>query len=176
MKLYLISTCLLLICFTSHTQKLKVEKRVTDYSVYVIGDGFEGVIFDGTFKSGSKFNNFTRFTPKGKDVLSAENILKNFIYDKKKLNNSDDQFIRNNLQKYLRQYTGYINEKGEKVIHINALWKESVLYFEQPIAGYKTIKWTEAYSYVNDGGHHYWQVKVNLSTGEVFNYWVNGIG
>ena len=60
---------------------------------------------------------------------------------------------------------GFINTNGEKVIHINYIWNQGAfkMHFEDD---YKTVL---------DGGSHYWQLNVNLTTQKVIDLRVNEV-
>jgi hypothetical protein len=80
------------------------------------------------------------------------------------MNQSSSPIIHKNLKKYKRQYFGYINEKGEKILYINSLWKKNE----------KETKWLQQIIMVSDGGSHYWNIEYNLETEELENLKVNG--
>lgn len=108
------------------------------------------------------------FEPSLQEVKKAEQLLANQIEElnKEKLNQRSEEcpVIDRNLNKYIRQYIGYINTSGEKIILINMLWAEDVDY-----GGLDT-----EYILIFDGCSHYWKVKVNLSSGKVYDLEING--
>lgn len=108
------------------------------------------------------------FEPTLKEVKKAEQMLANQIEElnKEELNqgNKECPVIDKNLDKYIRQYIGYINTSGEKIILINMLWAKDV--------GYGGLN--SEYILVFDGCSHYWKVKVNLSSGKVYDLEING--
>ncbi|MFA0963838.1 hypothetical protein AB9P05_18680 [Roseivirga sp. BDSF3-8] len=108
------------------------------------------------------------FEPTLEEVKKAEQMLANQIekINKWKLNQVSKQcpVIDKNLNKYIRQYIGYTNTSGEKIILINMLWAKDVDY-----GGLDT-----EYILVFDGCSHYWKVKVNLSSGKVYDLEING--
>lgn len=116
-----------------------------------------------------------RFTPTTDQIHELETKLKSQI---KKLNSGthyDGPNIHKRLRNYVRQYIGYINDKGEKIIYISARWDGYSLW--DWIRGYSkpTDDWKEDWIITFDGGSRYWQVKYNLSTKQFFEYGVNGV-
>lgn len=108
-----------------------------------------------------------RFTPTKKDIEETNSIFREQVIGSGKahLNHYENYPVGINLNKYFMQYVGFINARGEKVIHINYVWKErDVDYFNSE------------YLNINDGGNHYWQLNINLSAHKVINLWVNGMG
>jgi hypothetical protein len=124
---------------------------------------FEVAIFP---ESSNEIMQQKRFTPTKEEILKAENALKSKL---KEVNiNLENQYnspiIHRNLKKYKRQYFGYINGNGEKVLYINSLWKKNE----------KETKWLQQIKMVSDGGSYYWNIEYNLETDELINLSVNG--
>lgn len=124
---------------------------------------FEVAIFP---ESSNELIQQNRFTPTKEEIIKAENALK---YKLKEANrNLENQYnspiIHRNLKKYKRQYFGFINDKGEKILYINSLWKKNE----------EETKWLQRIIMVSDGGSHYWNIEYNLETDELINLSVNG--
>jgi len=144
---------------------------------------FRGTIFKNTYSQGKLFlgaaDSINRFTPTVDEIKLAETILRQQI---EKLNNPRiNQFgkqshIDENLNKYFRQYVGFINEKGDSVIHINLYWDKFTL--SDRLKGYddQRREYTSDFSIVLDGGSHYWNVNVNLTKSILERLEVNGVG
>ncbi len=107
-----------------------------------------------------------RFTPTKEDIFKAENALKSKLKEANRNfeNQSNSPIIHRNLKKYKRQYFGFINDKGEKILYINSLWKNNE----------KETKWLQQIIMVSDGGSYYWNIEFNLETDELINLSVNG--
>ena len=109
-----------------------------------------------------------RFTPTKEEVFEAEKALKSKLKEANR--NLENQFnssiIHKNLKNHKRQYFGYINEKGEKILHINSLWSKSIKKHHW--------HWLNEIIMVSDGGSHYWNIEYNLETEELENLKVNG--
>ena len=137
---------------------------------HVKGKGYEGYIFDKThFVMLSVQQQKSRYTPTNDDVKVAEKLLKRNlqIINKMRVNQTKCcPVIDKKLKKYKRQYVGFINENGDKILWINFIWSKRVL--ESDIS--KNI------ISVQDGCSYYWNIKINVSTGEVFDLFVNGSG
>lgn len=113
-------------------------------------------------------NHDQRFTPSVNEIDLAEKIL---IEQLRGLNqNRFNQgigcpAIDKKLNKYARQYVGYINKEGERIIWINAVWHSKVPdYFEEDVV------------FILDGCSYYWNIEVNLTIQQASNLQVNGMG
>lgn len=133
------------------------------------GKGFKGYILGkNQFVITSIENQKERYTPVEEDVLLAERLVKEGLAE---LNNpmtdqgSGCPVIHRNLKKYIRQYVGYVNTAGEKIIWINFLWK----------SGTDNQRLTNEVVIVLDGCSHYWNIKVNLNKRMLYELFVNGI-
>jgi hypothetical protein len=73
--------------------------------------------------------------------------------------------IHKKLSKYKRQYVGTKTENGDKVIWINFIWSKDKDAL---------VKLSEEIIIVLDGCSYYWSVKVNLTTGKLFDLSING--
>jgi hypothetical protein len=143
---------------------------------------FRGTIFKNTYSFDQlcipPADTLNRFTPTKSNIELAETILKNQI---KSVNrNHVNQFgkrdnIDKHLNKYFRQYVGFINEKGDSIIHINFQWDRFTLF--DRIKGYwdDRLDYTSDFSIVFDGGSRYWNVNVNLTSKKMFGLSVNGV-
>jgi len=138
----------------------------------------EGIILKKGYKMPPAYDTISRFTPTNEEIIEAERILKENIKDlnKQRMNQFGNYpVIHNHLNCYFRQYVGIINEKGEKIVHINLLWyRYSQAYLKKrytdPRMGY-----SDEYVIVNDGGSFYWRVNVNLKLKKLFDLSINGI-
>jgi hypothetical protein len=108
-----------------------------------------------------------RFTPTRLEIDKAEIALHNNLQtlNKQLVNQSSTPIIHKNLHKYKRQYFGYINKNGDRILLINCLWsmdKED------------TVLWLTGRIIVHDGGSYYWNIKFNLDKNELFDLDING--
>jgi hypothetical protein len=156
---------------TSDPQKLAVKSAK-----------FRGTAFDSSYSNEKLFlpATFTlnKFTPTKEDIVLAEKILKQQIEkaNHRKMNQfGRKQYIHRNLNKYFRQYAGFINENGDRVIHINFNWDRYTVF--DRIKGYwdDRLEYISEYSVVMDGGYRHWDVNVNLTTKSLYNLSVNGV-
>ena len=120
----------------------------------------------------------SRFTPTDEEIIAAETILKMNI--KTMNSNRMNQFghypvIHRHLNDYFRQYVGVINEKGEKVIHVNCHWDKYTIL--NRIRGYDDPRdrYKDGYTDVFDGGSFHWSVNANLKEKRLFGLGVNGV-
>jgi hypothetical protein len=73
--------------------------------------------------------------------------------------------IHKKLTKYKRQYVGIINQNGDMVVWVNFIWakdKDSIKKLGDEII------------IILDGCSYYWNVKVNLSSENLFDLSING--
>ena len=129
----------------------------------------EGYIFDSSFQVFKSINDENRrCTPSETEVNLAELILKQQLksLNKNKVNQFNNcPVINKRLHKYFRQYVGFINNSGEKVIWINFFWNKNLI---------KQAK--ENIIEVNDGCSYYWNIEVNIDKGMASHLKVNGAG
>lgn len=138
-------------------------------AVFCKGKGYKGYVFDTSYLVLKSIKE-----QQSKAVLScdeikiAENILKKNLaaLNANKINQTKGcPNISKKLCKYRRQYFGFINSKGEKVIWINMFWNKEL----NEKAKYELIS-------VNDGCSYYWDIEVNITTNSLSNLQVNGEG
>lgn len=108
-----------------------------------------------------------RFTPTRQEVDIAEISLDKDLksLNKQLVNQSPTPIIHKNLHKYKRQYFGYIDINGDRILLINCFWSKD-----------KDDKdnWLTDRIMVLDGGSYYWNVKFNLDKKQLFDLDVNG--
>jgi len=146
----------------------------------VEGEKFLGAIFPSSYKNTSYdwLNDNKRFTPTNEEVLKFENDLR---FKLKKINkNHKNQgrkcpIIQNNLKKYIRQYSGFIDDSGKKYLLINFLWSSSVLN-ENPSEEYynELGDWKKHWQVWFDGCSHFWNIKYYLDSEVLFDLQING--
>lgn len=149
--------------------------------IAVKSNRFRGTIFTAAYNTGQFIittDSVSRFTPNQEDIFLAETILKDQI---KEINKGHPnqllkrEYIEKNLSKYFRQYVGFTNSNGERIVHINMHWDRFSL--SDRISGYwdSRLDYTSDYSIVFDGGSRYWSINVNLNSKKLFGLSVNGI-
>jgi hypothetical protein len=102
----------------------------TDRGKYIEGKYFEGYVFPKENILETSWIPFTnlkeRLTPTPEEIIYEENVLKDQIkgFNQKSLTNQGRgcPIIHRNLKRYKRQYFGYLNSEGEKIIWINLIW------------------------------------------------------
>lgn len=121
-----------------------------------------------------------RFTPSLDEIKNTEKVLRKNIrkINSKKINQGDGcPIIHNNLNLFRRQYWGYYNEKNEKVIFIT--FNKNKLRLIEKIKGFQrdnNERWKTEREIWQDGCSNHWEIKVNLTTMELFEFRINGIG
>jgi hypothetical protein len=160
-------------------------KRLTKYSLIIFtaislqskgqssipyeGKNCKGYIFDSShFVFKTVPDQQSRFTPSKTNIDQAEEILiKRIVQANSKRENqlSGCPVIDQKLKKYCRQYVGFVNSKGERVIWINLFWNKDLI----DDAAKDIIR-------VNDGCSYYWNVGVNIDRKLICDLQVNGNG
>jgi hypothetical protein len=64
------------------------------------------------------------------------------------------------------------NEKEERIIYINFLWKG---YKDYDLEGNEIESWETEWLQIFDGGSHYWQIKYYPELKIFFDFSVNGV-
>ncbi|WP_343617787.1 hypothetical protein [Flavobacterium sp.] len=140
--------------------------NLVTYSQKVISIKDNGVIFSKNYNY-YLFDNLDRFTPTSNEINKLEILLNKNI---RVINtNKFEPSIHENLNNYNRQYIGFYNEKREKVIYINFLWRENRNSISKE-------KWKTEWYDAADGGSYYWNIKYNLSNKTFFDFRVNTLG
>ena len=139
-------------------------------SILIKGKDFTGYIFDKNhFVLMTIDNQSKRYTPSKEDIFLAESIIKNKLkcINTSLMNQGDNcPIIHKKTKKYIRQYVGFINNRNEKIVWINFIWKDK--FSNDKI--YKDI------IQVMDGCSYYWNIKVNLETKTLNDLNINGQG
>ena len=98
-----------------------------------------------------------RYNPSKEDVLQAEQIIKDQLLNESQLlvNHSGNfAIIHKNLARYKRQYVGYIDQNGDKIIWINFITEKEK---------YQLPRISKDVIVVLDGSRNYWNIKVNIN-------------
>lgn len=138
-------------------------------SCLIKGKRFKGYVFDKEhFVLMNIDDQSKRYTPNKQDVFLVESLIKDRLKSMNvSLENQGGEcpVIHKNLKKYVRQYVGFVTKNGERVVWINFIWKPSMNDEERLPKDIVTPL---------DGCSHYWNIKVNLDKGEVFDLIING--
>jgi hypothetical protein len=151
----------------------------------VKGPYYKGTVFAKEYPSQNLFiyniDSVRRFTPSVEEIQIVEHLLHHNLTTKKSKSNKQliDPFIRKNLAKYFRQYVGFIDKRGNKIIHVNFHWNRwniidkinNYIYFND-----SRISYDSDYSMVMDGGHYYWRINANITQKKLTDLAVNGVG
>ena|SRR5690606_7872301 len=137
---------------------------------YIKGKKFEGHIFSKEyapltmrFKEAKK-----RYTPTEQDISKAEKIIKDQVVNiNQPLVNQGGNcpIIHSNLSKYKRQYIGYVDERGDKIVWVNFIIRKDKE---------KISRLSKDVIIVLDGCSNYWNIKVNLNKEKLFELRING--
>ena len=161
MKRYIIILVLTLIAvLKTFGQNENINVKTVHYKT----DRFDIAIFPANYID---FISGERFTPTKQDIDKAEAALRTKLKElnKMQINQHTTPIIHKKLKKYKRQYFGYIDSNGNKILLINCFWYKDDDSKE---------KWLKDRIYAFDGGSYYWNVKFNLNTEDLFDLLING--
>jgi hypothetical protein len=169
-------TFILTICLTSCGQtKTETNNQEQNQNVYTVDTSVVAILpFDTTQYWVFKDSKPTDLT--NDDLLKIEKILNKCIYDYnpdqerqfKEINDKHPEYKLDkknftiDLTRYKRQYVAVINSKGEKEVWVNCFcntWNKN---------------WKTNLIMVHDGGNCYFNLKINLTTGQYYELMVNG--
>jgi hypothetical protein len=151
----------------------------------VQGPNFQGNLFKASYPEENfyhRFDSVSRFTPTQDDLAAAETILNSFLKKKSrfKLNLRERNIITyTSLPNYFRQYVGFVNKKGERIININFYWNHrsiSQKLYDYSIDSDSRLNYNSGYTTVLDGGSAYGAAEINLTEGKLISIGVNRVG
>jgi len=135
----------------------------------VEGKNYKGIVFSRDFKLRSD-DTVSRWTPSRVEIDELENRLGKFLKEKSKtrrLNQGNGcPIIHKKLRHYVRQYAGYISDKGDKMVYVNCFWDEEDKAFP--------LDWKNKLIQVFDGCSYYWQIHYNATKKTFDGLSVNG--
>lgn len=175
MKLFCCAVALCMLSLTGTAQKISFSEVRSSFHTHIKGSDFEGVVFskDFAFPFISDQPADKRFTPSVAQIEAAEKLLtkdlKTLNVAKLRQGGSFGPVIHENLNKFVRQYYGYINDSGDSVVYISCLTKGNNQVSKQ------TPNWLKGAVLVLNGGSNYWQIQANLSRSSLFGLGVNGL-
>lgn len=127
---------------------------------------YRGYVFDE-----SKEINFItgiegRFTPSQQEIECVEKLIFTLMPKEKiamvNFGKKCPKIVKN-LKNYNRQYVGYIDSNGNKIIWINFIWKKDC-----------PDNWERDIILNTDGCSYFWRAKINLKENKLFDFYVNG--
>ena len=167
-KIALIFGLTLLTVSTIKAQDYIVPEEVW-YHTEVLGSNYHGYVFNKDWEVDILVENQDgRFTPEDIDIAKAEKLMqKKIAYLNRNHENQEGMcpIIDEHIRKYTRQYVGFTDIHGYKIIWINGVWDDNVAkQLSQDIVR------------TSGGCGHYWSIKVNLDTEKVYGLEVNEAG
>lgn len=174
------SVVVLLVIFTAsvgltqETAPESLDKRQAVALIRVSAFGREGVVFPASRGDEAALRGVDGYwTPSTSDIETLESHLRAFLDvivaedDVGKYQRTATYNVIRNLEKYRRQYVGFI-EDGSRQILVNALLG--------PPTGLPIEDWDRRYVYVADGGFSYWRVVYDMDRRRFHAFYVNGEG
>ena len=174
-----LTTLFILFIIVSCKSTFKIVEQPTEYSTVIEKGRITGVIFKENSNCFLCLQARERFTPTIDEIEKAEQILKQKLekVNSQKINQVDNcPIIHKNLKSYRRQYFGYVDSSGDKIIYVTFNWDRYTLL--NRIRGYpkdENENWKKEKELVLDGCSYHWEIKINLNTEELFDLKVNGI-
>ncbi|WP_308993998.1 hypothetical protein QLS71_015275 [Mariniflexile litorale] len=169
----------ILFFLVSCSSTFKIVEQPTDYSSVIKKGHITGVIFKENGNCFLCLQDKERFTPTIAEIEKAEQILKKKLktVNSQRMNQIDNcPIIHKKLKSYRRQYFGYIEDNGNKIIYTTFNWNRYSLF--DRLRGYykdESEDWKKEKEMVLDGCSYHWEIKINLETEELFELGVNGI-
>ena len=163
----------------SCSSTFKIVEQPTEYSTVIEKGRITGVIFKENGACFLCLQDKERFTPTIDDIQKTERILEQNLKEanKSRTNQVDNcPVIHKKLKSYRRQYFGYIDSSGKKIIYITFNWDRYSIF--DRLRGYykdESENWKKEKEMVLDGCSYHWEIKINLDTEEVFELGVNGV-
>lgn len=157
----------------------KIIEKPTDYSTVIKKGRVTGVLFKENGTCFLCLQDKKRFTPTIEEIEKAELILKKNLkcINQTRVNQVDNcPIIHKKLKSYRRQYFGYIDNNGDKIIYITFNWDRYTL--RDRLRGYsrdENENWKIEKEMVLDGCSYHWEIKINLNKEELFELGINGI-
>ncbi|NDV69314.1 hypothetical protein [Dysgonomonas sp. 25] len=148
--------------------------KAQEPTVFIKNRGYVGYIFPKEYfvPEYEKIEG-KRYTPNIDEIHLAESILRDSIdVEMEKylshpyLLNGEPRLTRKMLNKYKRQYAGYLTDEGDVIIWINLLRNKEI---SMEALGSEIIG-------VLDGGSDYWNIYINITKRKLFGMHINGIG
>jgi hypothetical protein len=177
MKQFTIISILFFLVSCSST--FKIVEQPTEYSTVIEKGRITGVIFKENGACFLCLQDKKRFTPTIDDIQKTERILEQNLKEanKSRMNQVDNcPVIHKKLKSYRRQYFGYIDSSGKKIIYITFNWDRYSIF--DRLRGYykdESENWKKEKEMILDGCSYHWEIKINLDTEEVFELGVNGV-
>ena len=178
MKQFTIISILFFLVSCSST--FKIVEEPTNYSSVIEKGRVTGVIFKENGDCFLCLQDKERFTPTIAEIEKAEQILKKKLktVNGQRMNQIDNcPIIHKKLTSYRRQYFGYIENNGNKIIYTTFNWDRYTLF--DRLRGYykdENENWKKEKEMVLDGCSYHWEISINLNTEELFELSVNGGG
>ncbi len=139
------------------------------YHTEVMGSNYHGYVFNKEWAVDILVENQDgRFTPEDIDIAKAEKLMqKKLAFLNRNHENQEGMcpIIDEHIRKYTRQYVGFTDINGAKIIWINAVWDDKL----QKQLSQDIVR-------TSGGCGHYWSIKVNLDTEKVYGLEVNESG
>lgn len=153
------------------------EKGVIQGSEEAFLTSHETILLDSDFNSEL---GYLTWKPNKEGIKSVRKTVQTAIADGKF--NRLNETARTNIESYFYfQYVPYTDDKGQRVIFINAFCDllgetKPMIVIDNETGTEHELSWKDYFIEVSDGGWCYWQMEVNIDTGEYFNLHFNGIG
>jgi hypothetical protein len=108
-----------------------------------------------------------RYTPTKTDVLKAEQLVIDQLININSLVNQGGKcpVIHKSISKYVRQYIGYVDQNGDRILWINYVIRKN---------NNQSSELSKDVIMVLDGCSNYWNVKVNLNKEKIYDLRING--
>ncbi len=169
MKKYALLFALILLGYNTMQGQDYVVPEEVWYHTEVMGSNYHGYVFNKDWDVDILVENQDgRFTPEDIDIAKAEKLMqKQLAYLNRNHENQEGMcpVIDEHLTKYTRQYVGFTDIHGARIIWINGVWDDKV----QKQLSQDIVR-------TAGGCGRYWSIKVNLDTEKAYGLEVNESG
>ncbi len=139
------------------------------YHTEVRGTNYHGYVFNKDWEVDVMVENQDgRFTPEDIDIATAEMLMQKKLPFLNRFHEHQEGMcpvIDEFLDRYTRQYVGFTDIRGFRIVWINFVWDEKM-----------TKQLSQDIVRTEGGCGHYWSIKVNLDTEKVYGLEVNTDG
>lgn len=167
-RAFFIISVVLLLGTTAMAQD-QMNPEETWKSEEVTGSNYHGFAFHKDWEVDVSIDDQQgRFSPTDADIALAEKLMqKRLAYENRNHVNQEGRcpVIDENLRQYQRQYVGFVDQHGYRVVWINCLWDDQL-----------AKRLSQDLLRTEGGCGHYWHILVNLDTEKVYGLEVNASG
>jgi hypothetical protein len=141
------------------------KKSVSNENVAILMNQSGNILFP--------YRESNNWRPTYLDLETVEQVLNEAVK-----NNVSDFFFKpvaENFNDYYIQYVPYFDENGNRIIYVNGICEKFVAIKtpDKKTGVLKPMDWKNIFFEMDDGGHCFWQMQINVDTKEYYQLSVN---